>query len=292
MKLNELGAQRRTEQVSRVIESQIGAKVNFTALSRKQAQSMLQRVQGLLREHRAQPAFHQSEKNSGYLQLVMMEQGLRGRIAEQTPAPVGVGGTAVANPMATPADANKMKATMQMRKRQIQDMIRAKQEEISQLQRQMASPTLGIAESVRRMIRESEIQQAQVVLAAQDMIDQVQKMLEQISAMQFKDLPALTDAIKNDVGVEQATQFQTSANQALTNLLTSVQQGKTELEGAQGVLTGQAPQVPGADASAVPAPMPGEEPGAEVDADLSLDANLPADDEEELPGAALGRERR
>ena len=216
MKLNELGAQRRTEQVSRVIESQIGAKVNFTALSRKQAQSMLQRVQGLLREHRAQPAFHQSEKNSGYLQLVMMEQGLRGRIAEQTPAPVGVGGTAVANPMATPADANKMKATMQMRKRQIQDMIRAKQEEISQLQRQMASPTLGIAESVRRMIRESEIQQAQVVLAAQDMIDQVQKMLEQISAMQFKDLPALTDAIKNDVGVEQATQFQTSANQALT----------------------------------------------------------------------------
>lgn len=292
MKLNELGAQRRTEQVSRVIESQIGTKVNFAALSRKQAQTMLNRVQGLLSEHRAHPAFHQSEKNSGYLQLVMMEQGLRGRIAEQTPAPVGVGGTAVA----TPADANKMKATMQMRKRQIQDMIRAKQQEISQLQQQMSSPTLGIAESVRRMIRESEIQQAQVVLAAQDMIDQVQKMLEQISAMQFKDLPALTDAIKNDVGVEQATQFQTSANQALANLLSSVQQGKTELEGAQGVLTGQAPQVPGADAGALPPPdAAGADAGAELDADLSLDANLPPagdEDEDELSGSALGRERR
>lgn len=277
-----------------MIESQIGTKVNFSALSRKQAQSMLQRVQGLLREHRANPAFHQSEKNSGYLQLVMMEQGLHGRIAEQTPMP-GVGTTAVANPVANPANANQMKATMQMRKRQLQDMIRAKQQEIAQLQRQMSSPTLGIAESVRRMIRESEIQQAQVVLAAQDMIDQVQKMLEQISAMQFKDLPALTDAIKNDVGVEQATQFQTSANQALANLLTAVQQGKTELESAQGVLTGQAPQVPGSDAGAAALPAPVPEPGAELDADLSLDANLPPEgdeDEEELAGASLGRERR
>jgi len=31
----------------------------------------------------------------------------------------------------------------------------------------------------------SEVQQAQVVLAAQDMVDKMQKMLEEITAMQF-----------------------------------------------------------------------------------------------------------
>lgn len=143
-------------------------------------------------------------------------------------------------------------------------------------------------------LRESELQQAQVVLAAQDMIDRVQKMLEQISEMQFKDLPALTDTIKQDMGPEQASQFQSQAAQALNNLLTAVQQGKTELESAQGVLTGQAPTVPGAEAGAeldVELPADG---GADLDADLSLDANLPADDEEEnAPSVqALGREKR
>jgi hypothetical protein len=151
------------------------------------------------------------------------------------------------------------------------------------------------SQQARRRLRESEIQQAQVVLAAQDMVDQVQKMLEQISAMQFKDLPALTDSIKNDMGVDQATAYQSAAAAALTQLLSGVQQGKTALEGAQGTLTGQAPVVPGADMDA--------DMGADLNADPDMDAELdvdaevtPAgDDEEPTPlGApeALGRERR
>jgi hypothetical protein len=148
----------------------------------------------------------------------------------------------------------------------------------------------------RRRLRESEIQQAQVVLAAQDMVDQVQKMLEQISAMQFKDLPALTDSIKNDMGVDQATAYQSAAAAALTQLLQSIQTGRTALEGAQGTLTGQAPVVPGeepvADMGADLNAQPAADMGAELDADAEV---APADEEEPTPlGApeALGRERR
>jgi len=143
----------------------------------------------------------------------------------------------------------------------------------------------------RRDLQEaSEIQTAQVVLASQDMVDRIQGMMEDISEMQFKDLPALTNSIKNDMGTEQASQFNAQAAAALTNLLAAVQAGKTELESAQGVLTGQSPTVPGADASAMPAPAPGEE-----ELDLGLDANLPADEEEpegKAGAADLGRERR
>ncbi len=147
----------------------------------------------------------------------------------------------------------------------------------------------------KRMVSESEVQQAQVVMAAQDMVDKLQGMLEDVSEMQFKDLPALTDAIKNDTGVEQATQFQADVTAALTTLLAAIQAGKAQVEAAQGVLTGQAPVVPGADAAAMPAGdvMPAADQSAEVDADLSLDANLPAEEPEaETPAASLGRERR
>jgi len=149
----------------------------------------------------------------------------------------------------------------------------------------------------RRRLGESEIQQAQVVLAAQDMVDQIQKMLEQISAMQFKDLPALTDSIKNDMGVEQATSYQSATAAALTQLLQSVQQGKTALEGAQGTLTGQEPMVPGTDPAAADMGMPpeGDLGGDELypDADMGMPPEGGDEGTDELGNAvSLGRERR
>jgi ribosomal protein L7/L12 len=144
-------------------------------------------------------------------------------------------------------------------------------------------------------LRESEVQQAQVVMAVQDMVDRMQKMLEDISEMQFKDLPALSDSIKNDMGMEQASAFQSAAAAALQQLLAAVQEGKTQMEQAQAAVTGQAPMVPGdTDTAAgddMDAPLPGEDADTESDLDLSLDGNLPGD-EEELPTAGLGRERR
>lgn len=290
MKLHELGAQRPTEQAAQVLESQAGRSIDFTVIGPRRAQGMLERVRGMLKEHRRQPGFHNSEQDPRYLQLMIMEQGLAARIQEQTVA-------ATTTPTMTPGTAGaamkdpKAKAVMDKVQRG-QSLTPDEQQTVNKI----ALTKEG--KKNRAMVSESEIQQAQVVLAAQDMIDRIQGMLEDISEMQFKDLPALANSIKNDMGTEQATQYQSAASAALTQLLTAVQAGKTELEGAQGVLTGQAPTVPGADAAAVPGAEPGADlggdlGGAEGEVDLSLDANLDTQgDEEEEMGAALGRERR
>jgi hypothetical protein len=109
--------------------------------------------------------------------------------------------------------------------------------------------------------------------------------------MQFKDLPALVDQIKNEVGVDQAMQFNTDATAALAGLLQNLQGAKTQLEQALGVVTGQAPTVPGEELAP---PVPGEE-------EIDIDAEIPtADGEEDIDAemdaniepAGLGRERR
>lgn len=172
----------------------------------------------------------------------------------------------------------------------------------SRLQSMLKAATGSAMESKRlkrRLKEASDLQQAQVVLAAQDMVDQMQKMIEQVSSMQFKDLPALVDSIRNDVGMDQAQKFNNDVTASLQGLIQSLQGSKTQLEAAQGVLTGQAPMVPGQDAGMpAPAPVPGMDvPGGEGDetgdleADLALDANVDVD-AEELPAKALGRERR
>jgi hypothetical protein len=148
-----------------------------------------------------------------------------------------------------------------------------------------------------RRLAESEVQQAQVILASQDMVDQVQKMVEQVTSLQFKDLPALVDQIRNQIGYEQATKFNADATAALGGMVQNLQTSKTQLEAAMGTVTGQAP----VDAAPVapdvgaelPDPAAGAVPGegGELD-DLDALAADVEDDIEEPAAAGLGRERR
>jgi hypothetical protein len=279
MKLNELAVANPTKQAAKVFESYFGDRVTFDTIDQTQALNMLRRVRGLVAEHRRTPEFHRSEQNPAYLKLVVMEQALSARIMELD-----------AQPAAQPNPQAMAMQTAQKRK-EIDDQIKQLQDQIRALQQQRNMPAMGMAES-RRQVTESEVQQAQVVLAAQDMVDEVQKMSEQVSAMQFKDLPALVDQIKNQVGPDQATQFNGDASAALSALLQNLQASKQQLDQALGVVTGQAPAVPGDDMGAdlggeMPAelPAPGEE---EIDTDIEVDD---VEDSNSL-ATSLGRGRR
>ena len=96
-----------------------------------------------------------------------------------------------------------------------------------------------------RYLTENEVQQAQVVLAAQDMVDRMQSMLEDITSMQFKDLPALSSSIQTTIGTNEAQAFNDAAGQSLAVLVDAIQASKVEMEAAQGTLTGVEPVVPG-----------------------------------------------
>ena len=285
MKLNELAVANPTKQAAKVFESYFGKGVDFDSISKEQAKGLLQRVRALIAEHRRTPEFHRSEQNPAYLKLVVMEQALATAATTTTTTP---GSTAQANPQQTAA---AMALQRQQKQRELDDAIKIKQKELSDLQKQKSM--LETRPSLKQRLKEaSEVQQAQVVLASQDMVDQVQKMSEQISAMQFKDLPALVDQIKNEVGTDQAMQFNTDATAALAGLLQNLQGAKTQLEAALGVVTGQAPQVPGADMTGgMPGEMPAELPApGEEEIDVTdVDIEEP---EEEPAAATLGRGRR
>ena len=304
MKLQELAVANPTKQAARVFESYFGKTLSFDSVSAQQARGMLRRVRDTIAEHRRTPEFHRSEQNPAYLKLVVMEQALAARVQEQavgmSTASTAAGTGAYVNNMpdaqASTGDMQKQQAAMalqrQQKQRELDDAIKAKQKELSDLNKQKSM--LETRGSLKHRLQEaSEVQQAQVVLASQDMVDQVQGMSEDISAMQFKDLPALVDQIKNEVGVDQAAQFNTDATAALSGLLQNLQAAKQQLETALGVVTGQAPVVPGADVTAdaglggeMPAelPAPGEEEIDVTDVDI--------EEPEQEPVAGLGRQRR
>jgi hypothetical protein len=152
-----------------------------------------------------------------------------------------------------------------------------------------------------RVLSESEVQQAQVVLAAQDMVDRMQKMLEDVTSMQFKDLPALSSSIQTTIGTNEAQAFNDAAGQSLAVLVDSIQAAKVEMETAQGTLTGVEPVVPGQEevagtpAVAEPVADPLAADPIDATADVNVDAEAggeAVDVNVDVQDGALGRARR
>jgi hypothetical protein len=256
-------------------------------------------VRGVLGETRRQPSFHQSERNPAYLKLLMMEQALTARVKEDMApaAPAAPGAPAAPNLSQATSTVKdpKLKAAL--------DKSTKGQTLTPDEQKMVAGAAMMAAESrLRRtykMLKESEVQQAQVVLAAQDMVDKMQSMLEDASEMQFKELPALVDSIKNQVGIDQASQFNADATAALTGLVQNLQGAKQQLDQALGVVTGATPPPDAGMAAMGGAPSPAGDMAAAGMDDLDAAANMaggeiapPPEDPAAVSPAALGRAKR
>jgi len=315
MKLQELSAPTPSKQIAKVFESYFGSRIRFDQLNRGQTRAMLGKVQGVLKEHRGTTARHRSETNPKYLQLVMMEQALSARLKETMLPPVASTGAAAGTPAqpgaigaaapgaATAGTPKDPKLAAAIKKASAGQQLNPEEQKL------VTSAAMMQAESrLRRAMRrlnESEVQQAQVVLAAQDMVDKMQGMLEDVTELQFKELPALVDSIKNQVGIDQATQFNQDATAALAGLVQNLQGAKQQLDAALNVVTGQAPAgaaaagAMGADIAAGAGDMAAAgadmaaagDMGAEMGADAELDAAA-AEAGAEPPAAALGRAKR
>lgn len=83
---------------------------------------------------------------------------------------------------------------------------------------------LMIRESLSKWMREnqqlmeSEMGKSEAILAAKDMVDSIQDMVEKVSKMQVEQLPALIDTIRDQIGMAEADQFKQAMGQLLTTI--------------------------------------------------------------------------
>ena len=134
----------------------------------------------------------------------------------------------------------------------------------------------GIKEAMSdKPVMESELDQAEVLLAAKQMADDLQKMAEDLASMQVEELMSITNAMKEEVGVAEAETFSQSAEMAIGQALDAVKKANDDVSNAVLVAQGQAPET---DMSMEPAP--------EAPADMDAPAEEPAGDDFEGVDAA------
>jgi len=127
-------------------------------------------------------------------------------------------------------------------------------------------------EQNRQQLTEGEVGNAEVLLAAKDMVDSVQDAIEKVGKMQNEQLPQLLDSIRDQIGSEQAEAFKNAVGTTLDTLMQNLQSAREGVDNGVRVLSGEAVDQPmsmpgdqddlsGGDAELPPAP------GSDLDAD-------------------------
>lgn len=143
-----------------------------------------------------------------------------------------------------------------------------------------------MTENHTQYITESEMAKSEAILAAKDMVDSVQDMLEKISRMQSEQMPALLDTIRDQIGSEQAESFKQQMTPLLGELMNQLTTARETADSASRGLAGEQVAQPMGMGGA--APMPGAEampPEAPADEFAATDAAAGGAEE-------LGRELR
>ena len=124
-------------------------------------------------------------------------------------------------------------------------------------------------------LMEQDLDSAELLLAAKDMVDRLQKMAEDVASMQVEDLMSLVDAMRDQFGVDKAEAFNASVESALQSALDTIKNTHSGVDNAIAVLSGDAQAqtdmgaIPGGDMEAPAEPtddmdvgMDGAEAGA------------------------------
>ena len=148
---------------------------------------------------------------------------------------------------------------------------------------------LPLEEANEEVIKEGAEDQAEIVMAAKDMVDRVTNWMEDTAEMQTESMLELADAIRDEMGVDQSTQFVQSVKPALEALYQSMEQARESLSQGVGMLTGeqQAPTTMGADMAGE---MPADDMAMEPTVDMEADLPPAPEGEGDVAAAAAGGE--
>jgi hypothetical protein len=154
-----------------------------------------------------------------------------------------------------------------------------------------------MVENKQQFIAESEMAKSQAILAAKDMVDSIQDMLEKISKMQNEQLPALLDTIRDQISTEQAETFKASVGPLLQTLSQTLQDGRETADSAARGLAGEQVDQPmdlgGAGTEAGPDLGPGMDAGMGAEtSDLDMGDEFNGTDAAGGGTADLGRDMR
>jgi hypothetical protein len=277
-----------TKKMNKLLESRYGALVGSASMTPAKAKRMLAIINESIAAVKNSSAAHSATQEPAYMEMIMVRESVNQYMRDYTPSNApGAKKAPVLKPVK--AAATGRSAVAEMSRGNNYKMI-TRAVELASRGRPVPSQYMEafiplIQQLTKRKLTEGELGKSEVILAANDMVDTVQDIIEDLSRMAYEQLPQLLDSIRDQIGSEQADAFGASVTPTLSTLLDSVRTSRETINGAARSLSGEQ------------APRDMNLPTAQTD----IDMNDPEDDVEDPFGAAdaaqgganaMGREQR
>ena len=127
---------------------------------------------------------------------------------------------------------------------------------------------------------------AEIVMASKDMVDKLTGWMEDTAEMQTESMLELADAIRDEMGAQQADAFTNQVKPSLESLYTAMEATRIALTGGVGMLTGEGEAV----APDMGADVPGDDMDMDMEADMDMEPTADMDDEFGASATAAGGE--
>lgn len=271
MFVNEFGKSLSSQDLNTQLEAVYKWRLNLREMSERDAHSTLNKVSKRIHAIKTSSLAHQAERNPQFMEAMLVSQVLESWLNERAQM--------LAERTLSPSEIKrreKYAKGMKKVKPDFEKRYPGRGEEVmyatatKMAKKESVEEAMDLLKSVlagSTQLNEGEVDHASAIVAARGMVDEIQKMVEKISAMVNEELPPLMDTIRDRVGADQAAAFGQAATQTLTPLLDAVKVAREGMDGAARTVAGEEaamPMVPGADTGLAPAPEVGAEAGAEV----------------------------
>jgi hypothetical protein len=250
--------------------------LNLNQMTNEHADSVLRNMRGKLQKIKEGSKAHFAEKNPQYMEALLVTQILETLIDERF-------SQQLQERELKKAELNKRETYVKGMKKVKGDFEqrypgRGKEVMYATATKMAKKPSVEEAMTVLKSvlagnepIMEGEYDQAAAIVAARDMVDTIQDMVEKLGKLANEDLIALADVMRNEIGQSQATAFVQAAQSAIGPLLDQAKTARQSIDDAARAAAGE----PAAAMPMAPSALPlDSEPEMDSTADVATGGDL------------------
>lgn len=247
MNIREISKPMTAASLNESLAKRFGTKINIGAFTLEQLQDARNRLRTKISQVETNESFGSVHKNESYQKSKLFLDVLNAAISEREDVAEGE------IPPQFKKNIEKMKAKGKDKKKETKESV----------------------------FREGAEDQAELVMAAKDMVDRLTGWMEDTAEMQSESMLDLADAVRDEMGQEQSDAFVNSVKPALESLYAAMETTRVALTQGVGQLTGEAEPV-----DTMGADVGDEGPLPDMDGDDDMADMEPVDDEDEFGTAA------
>lgn len=145
-----------------------------------------------------------------------------------------------------------------------------------------------------RKLLESEVEQAESIIAARGFSQELQSMLEKLGRLLNEDLPAVAEQMRHSLGADTATAFENQTTDVIQGVMDQLRSGKQNIDNSVAAIGEGQPisDVPAMDDDLSDDLLDIDVAGSEEDLDIEPPEDIDLDDDQEEEDPALGRARK